>query len=503
MKIYLSIALFLAINICFAQTTPEQHRPLFHFSPATKWTNDPNGMVYYKGEYHLFYQHYPEASVWGPMHWGHAISKDLIHWEHMPVAIYPDSLGYIFSGSAVADVQNTSGFGKKGGETPLVAIYTYHDPVGEKAKRNDFQTQGIAYSLDKGRTWVKYAGNPVVKNPGIRDFRDPKVFWHAATKQWIMLLAAVDKIQFYASKNLKEWRKAGEFGKGIGAHGGVWECPDMFPMKVVGKNETKWVLVVSLNPGAPNGGSGTQYFVGHFDGKTFKNDNPDDKILWVDYGKDNYAGVTWSNNPDGRRLSIGWMSNWQYANTVPTTVWRNAMTIPRELGLHATSEGLRLFQKPVRETKILRGVSSNIPASVISDFKNIDNQSVTKEIEISFDLNKTTAKTFGIVLSNMKNEKVEIGYDVASKQFYIDRTERGKKDFSKDYAVKQFAPRLSQSNTVKMHLLIDVASVELFADEGSIVLTSIFFPNEDFKTAKIFAQNGSTRLLKGEVWTLK
>ena len=503
MKIYLSIILFLVSKMFFAQTTPEQHRPLFHFSPPTKWVNDPNGMVYYKGEYHLFYQHYPDASVWGPMHWGHAISKDLVQWENMPIALYPDSLGYIFSGSAVADLQNTSGFGKKGGETPLVAIYTYHDPIGEKAKRNDFQTQGIAYSLDKGRTWIKYTGNPVVKNPGIRDFRDPKVFWHASKKQWVMLLAAVDHIDFYTSKNLKEWVKAGEFGKGAGAQGGVWECPDLFPMKVVGKNETKWVLIVNINPGAPNGGSGTQYFVGQFDGKNFKNDNPDDKILWFDYGKDNYAGVTWANNPDGRRLLIGWMSNWQYATTVPTTTWRNAMTIPRELGLHSTSKGLRLFQKPVRETKLLRGGSSSIASTSVEGFKNIGNQFVEKEISISFDLNKTTAKEFGIVLSNSKNEKVEIGYDVASKQFYIDRTESGKKDFSKDYAVKQFAPRLSQSNIVTMHLLIDVASVELFADNGSTTMTSIHFPNEDFGTSQIFSKKGLTQVVSGQVWHLK
>jgi fructan beta-fructosidase len=481
---------------------PEQHRPLWHFSPPAKWVNDPNGMVYYKGEYHLFYQHYPEASIWGPMHWGHAISKDLVHWQHMPIALYPDSLGYIFSGSAVADVHNTTGFGKKGGETPLVAIYTYHDPVGEKANRNDFQTQGIAYSLDKGRTWVKYAGNPVIKNTGKRDFRDPKVFWHTASKRWVMILAVANHVEFYASKNLKEWEKVGEFGQNAGAHGGVWECPDLFPMKVVGKDQSKWVMIVNIGSGTPNGGSGTQYFIGHFDGKTFKNDNPDDKTLWLDYGKDNYAGVTWSNNPDGRRLLIGWMSNWQYANTVPTTAWRNAMTIPRELSLHEIAEGLRVFQKPVREVKLLRGVSYEIKNEKISDVKTIDNQHLTKEIEVSFDLSKTTASRFGIVLNNSKNENVEIGYDAASKQFYIDRTEGGKKDFSKDYAVKQLAPRVSTNNILKIRLLIDVASVELFADNGSVTMTSVHFPNEDFKTSQIFSKNGITQVLGGGVWRL-
>ena len=472
--------------------------------------NDPNGMVYYKGEYHLFYQYYPDSTVWGPMHWAHAISKDLVHWAHLPIAIYPDSLGYIFSGSAVVDVNNTAGFGKKGGESPLIAIFTYHDMAKEKAKAIDVETQGIAYSLDKGRTWIKYDHNPVIKNPNIRDFRDPKLFWHAASQRWVLVLAAADRVHFYNSKNLKDWAFGGEFGATEGAHTGVWECPDLFPMKVVGENKTKWVLISNIGNGAPNGGSGTQYFVGDFDGKTFtteatigKNDPKSDKTLWFDYGKDNYAGVTWSGNTDGRRLFLGWMSNWQYAQNVPTSTWRSACTVPRELGLHQTKEGLRIFQKPVRELKILRGDAVSIPASQIKNFKEIDNRSVTKEIDVSFDLSKTTANNLGIVLSNAKNEKIEIGYDVVTKQFFIDRTGGGKKDFSKDFATgRQTAPRLSTNSVVKMHLLVDVASIELFADEGNVTMTSIYFPNEDFKIAQIFAQNGSASLIKGQVWRL-
>ncbi len=500
------LSYMLMASVCFAQKKDaiyEQHRPLFHFTPKTGWINDPNGMVYYKGEYHLFYQHYPDSTVWGPMHWGHAVSKNMIDWEHLPIGLFPDSLGCIFSGSAVVDVNNTSGFGKKGGESPLVAIFTYHDFVGEKAKRSDFQTQGIAYSLDKGRTWIKYAGNPVVKNPGIRDFRDPKVFWHTASKHWIMVLAVTDHIEFYASKNLKAWEKVGEFGKNEGAHSGVWECPDLFPMKVVGQDKTKWVAIVNINPGAPNGGSGTQYFVGHFDGKTFKNDNPSDKTLWFEYGKDNYAGVTWSGNPDGRRLLIGWMSNWQYANIVPTTTWRNATTLPRELSLHDTKEGLRVFQKPIKEFNILRGSALNIPKMELKELKTIDSKNVKKEIKLSVDLSKTTASNFGIILSNSKNEKVEIGYDVLKKQFFIDRTEGGKKAFSKEYNVNQYAPRISPNTILKMHLIIDVASVELFADNGATTMTSIFFPNEDFTTTQIFSKNGNTHILNGQLWHLK
>ena len=244
----------------------ERWRPQFHFSPKAHWMNDPNGMVYYKGVYHLFFQYFPDSMVWGPMHWGHAVSTDLVHWEEEPIALYPDSLGYIFSGSAVVDTNNTSGFGRPG-VAPLIAIYTQHDPVGARLNRNDFQNQSIAYSLDNGKTWVKYEHNPVLRNPGIADFRDPKVFWDTRVSRWIMVLAVKDHVEFYASGTLKSWSKVGEFGKDMGAHGGVWECPDLFPMHDA-DGRTFWVLIVNINPGGPNGGSATQYFLGDFDGKT-------------------------------------------------------------------------------------------------------------------------------------------------------------------------------------------------------------------------------------------
>ena len=288
----------------------EQHRPNFHFTPPSKWMNDPNGMVYYEGEYHLFYQYYPDGIVWGPMHWGHAVSKDMLSWEHLPIAIYPDSLGLIFSGSAVVDWKNTSGFGQNG-KPALVAIFTQHDMAGEKAGRNDFQYQSIAYSNDKGRTWTKYKGNPVIPNTNkIKDFRDPKMFWDEAHNQWTMVFAAQNHIKIWASKDLKNWTHQSDFGKEYGTHAGVWECPDLFPIQVENTNEQKWLLLQSLNPGSPNGGSGTQYFVGDFDGKTFtlatdfaKNVS-NSQAVWLDWGRDNYAGVTWSDIPkeDGRRL---------------------------------------------------------------------------------------------------------------------------------------------------------------------------------------------------------
>jgi fructan beta-fructosidase len=274
---------------------------------------------------------------------GHAQSKDLFHWKEMPIALYPDSLGYIFSGSAVADVNNTSGFGKNG-LIPLVAIFTNHDPKGEKSGRNDFQNQSLAYSLDDGKTWTKYEGNPVLRNTGIKDFRDPKVMWFEQQKKWVMTLATQDHITFFSSKDLKAWKQESEFGKERGTHGGVWECPDLFPLTLNGKKY--WVLVVNINPGGPNGGSATQYFVGDFDGQAFK--PIDQKIRWVDFGPDEYAGITWSNTGN-RKIFLGWMSNWNYANQVPTVKWRNAMTIPRELALKNINGDIILASEPVKE----------------------------------------------------------------------------------------------------------------------------------------------------------
>ncbi|CAF4628244.1 unnamed protein product, partial [Rotaria sp. Silwood2] len=282
----------------------EPHRPKIHFSPKAHWMNDPNGMVYNNGTYHLFFQYNPFSSIWGPMHWGHATSSDMIHWKEQPIAIYPDSLGTIFSGSAVVDKNNTAGFAKNG-KMPLVAIYTQHNEAGEKAGNNDFQNQSIAYSNDDGKTWIKYSGNPVIKNPGIKDFRDPKVMWYEAQKKWLMTLATKDRITFYSSKDLKNWIKESEFGETIGAHDGVWECPDLFSMDDNGKKV--WVLIVNLNPGGPNKGSATQYFVGNFDGSTFIPFNT--TIKWIDYGPDEYAGITWSNTGN-RKIFLGWMSNW-------------------------------------------------------------------------------------------------------------------------------------------------------------------------------------------------
>ncbi|MFN4147233.1 MAG: glycoside hydrolase family 32 protein [Runella sp.] len=476
----------------------EPHRPQFHFSPVKGWMNDPNGLVYFEGEYHLFYQHYPDSTVWGPMHWGHAVSKDLIHWEHLPIALYPDSLGYIFSGSIVVDEKNTSGFGKPS-QTPLVAIFTYHNIEYEKAGRKDRESQGIAYSLDKGRTWTKYAQNPVLPNQGAEDFRDPKVFWHEPTQRWVMPLAVGQHLEIYTSADLKKWQKTGEFGHKDGAHGGVWECPDLFPIKASDGVE-KWVLIQNIGRGAVNGGSGTQYFIGHFDGKTFRNDYPPTQTLWLDYGADNYAGITWFGAPDGRRILIGWMSNWDdYATTVPTHPWRSAMTLPRELSLIKTTDGYRLAQMPVAEVVKLRvSEPQTIDIQSIVDTLVLPIQSPLQEYNFTFDLTQSKASVVGLVIYNSLNEKVVIGYDKAAQEVFVDRRQSGKTSFSSKFAQKHSAP-YKAGNALTMKIFADVSSVEVFVDEGQVSFTELFFPNENFSQAKLFGQG----IKKAEIYSLQ
>jgi fructan beta-fructosidase len=503
--------------------TKELHRPQFHFTPPAKWMNDPNGMVYHNGEYHLFYQHHPEGTTWGPMHWGHAVSKDMVTWEHLPIALYPDSLGMIFSGSAVVDHNNTSGLGTA--ESPaMVAIFTYHSPEVEKTGSIEYQTQGIAYSLDNGRTWTKYESNPVLKNPGIRDFRDPKVMWYEEGKKWIMTLAVADHIRFYSSPNLKDWQLESQFGADLGAHGGVWECPDLFKLPVKGTSEEKWVLLVSINPGAPNGGSGTQYFVGQFDGNKFV---PDQQFMasqsntviksatvkgepgiFIDYGRDNYAGVTWANVPkeDGRRLFLGWMSNWAYANEVPTEKWRSAMTIPRALSLENTPAGLRVVSAPVKELDKLVASTHSLQAQTVADTLSIskDLPFTSSTFKVDLELETLSPESgFVIELSNSKGQKMLIGYDAERKQYFTDRTKAGSNEFSKEFAGVHFAPRLVSGAVYPLQLWVDVASVELFADGGKTVMTDIFFPDEEFTNIRLIAKKGQVSIKSGAVAELK
>lgn len=499
-----------------APTYAEPHRPQLHFTPPSMWMNDPNGLVYYEGEYHLFYQHYPEKAVWGPMHWGHAISRDLVHWEHLPIALSPDALGYIFSGSAVVDWDNTSGFGS-GKEPPLVAIFTYHDPLRRARKTNDHETQGIAYSNDRGRTWTKYDGNPVLKNlAGERDFRDPNVFWHEPTGRWVMVLSVFDRVELWGSPDLKAWSRLSAFGEGVGAHGGTWECPDLFPLRVEGRGETKWVLIQNLNPGGPQHGSGTQYFVGDFDGKTFTLDRRFEQTLrsepavWLDWGTDNYAGVTWSDIPasDGRRIFIGWMSNWDYGQQVPTAPWRSAMTVPRTLRLVETDAGYRLLTEPVAEVEALRRESASLAGRRVAGEVDIGAglgfSPSLSDIELEFDLDRSDASAFGMILANAVGEQYRIGYDAGRNVFVSDRARAGDSGFSEEFAAQVHeAPRQSSAARLRMRLLFDVASVELFADGGATVLTEIFFPSSRFESISLYAEGGEADLVAGEIHRLE
>ena len=459
----------------FTNSQMELYRPAYHFSPAKGWMNDPNGLVYIEGEYHLFFQHYPDSTVWGPMHWGHAVSENLIDWQELPIALFPDSLGYIFSGSIVYDEANSSGLGSLDAP-PLIALFTYHDPKGEKEGSLIFQNQGLAYSLDKGKNWIKYAENPVLTNPGIRDFRDPKItpIKHKDGKSsWVMSLAARDRVHFYESNNLINWNFLGEFGQGEGAHGGVWECPDLLTLTAPDGSQ-KWVLLVSMNPGGPQKGSATQYFIGDFNKGVF---TPDDSLIrWLDYGPDNYAGVTWVNVPkeQNRVLWIGWMSNWDYAQVVPTFTWRSAMTIPREISLFEVSGKLLLKSTPIKEINSL----------LREPFYASENESLLPSASVKISAVLGEEDNFSLVLSNELGEEVRITKEMGL--VTIDRRKASQKIFHPDFAAAHSAPMSWIAKNFEIYL--DASSIELFINDGELVMTSLLFPTSPWK--KIEQLNG-------------
>lgn len=496
-----------------ASSNEALYRPNFHFTPATGWMNDPNGMFFYNGYYHLYFQHYPDGTTWGPMHWGHAISTDLFNWKEQPIALYPDDLGYIFSGSAVVDHENTSGFGADG-KTPIVAIFTSHDPKKEKTGEIDVENQSIAYSLDEGLTWTKYKDNPVLKNPGARDFRDPKVSWDAKGKRWTMVLAAGQEIQFYISKDLKSWEKLTSFGEGIGNHDGVWECPDFFQLPIIGSSEKKWVLLVSINPGGPNTGSATQYFVGDFDGsnfildESFKQEMGKEHSFWVDYGRDDYAGVTFSNieNKDGGKLFMGWMSNWLYANEVPTEKWRSAMTIARTLELTKGENTFRLVANPVPELNEF--ASEKLKNSdVLLEGKTLLTTSKAIDFtraQINFKVEDLVDGVYTFELSNSEGDSLRFGYDATKGNYFVDRNKAGITDFSNKFSDRiAVAPRIASQNDWTGTIVIDKTSIELFNDDGQTVMTEIFFPKAPFDSLYFEAPSEESKLEYIEIHQLK
>lgn len=491
----------------------EQYRPQFHFSPDSMWMNDPNGMVYYQGEYHLFYQHHPYSKVWGPMHWGHAVSTDLIHWENLPLALYPDSLGTIFSGSAVIDWNNTSGLGSSE-NPPMVAIFTHHNQKLADAGSDRFQYQSIAYSLDKGRSWTKYPGNPVLPNPGIRDFRDPKVSWYEKEQKWIMVFAAWDRIMFYSSPDLIHWSKESEFTAERAPDEGVWECPDFFPLSC--GEEELWVLLVSIGGGGPHGGSATKYYVGDFNGSQFICHDQSPGARWIDFGKDNYAGVSWSGIPeeDGRRIFLGWMSNWQYANMVPTERWRSAMTLPRELKLDLDDRGYLLRSIPVVETEILRKERVRLePGQVAGRFSAHAGPTVKEsyplyEIDLTFEyetLPPEEGVEFGIILESACHESVVLGFNTRTEKIHMARMENsGKTDFSAHFPVNHLVSyKNSERREIRFHAFVDLSSIELFVDQGAIALTQLVFPESGYDSIRPYASHESVNLKQGDIYGLR
>ena len=430
----------------FDTTNREKFRPAYHHTPLYGWMNDPNGMFYKDGVWHLYFQYNPYGSQWENMTWGHSTSRDLIHWETQPLAIEADWLGSIFSGSCV-----TSG-------NEVVAFYT---------SAGHHQTQSMAVSKDGGRTFKKYSGNPVLSTSDVPDFRDPKAFWNEDIKAWNLILAAGQEMRIYSSKDLKEWKYESSFGKEHGNHSGVWECPDLFPITYhpsPNTTETKWVLLCNINPGGPFGGSATQYFVGQFDGKKFTCESMPKVTKWLDYGKDHYATVSFYNAPDNRRVVLAWMSNWQYANQVPTKQFRSANSIPRDLGLFTHGEETYVSVVPSKEMLAVRGNKLKKP---------------TETCEVLVDTKNNTE----IVLSNTKGEQVVMIYDAAKQTFTMDRTKSGDIEFSEAFPCVTEAPTYGQIK--QLRIFIDRCSIEAFDAEGKMAMTNLVFPSEPYTTIKV------------------
>lgn len=480
----------------------DKFRPNYHFTPEQNWMNDPNGMVFFNGEYHLFYQHHPEGTTWGPMHWGHAISSDMVNFEHRPIALYPDENGTIFSGSAVVDWEDTTGF--FGGKPGLVAIFTHHDTVpGTDLVR---ERQSLAYSVDFGRSWIKYRDNPVLESDRFVDFRDPKVFWHPDTKRWIMILASGQSVCLYHSINLKEWTFSSEFGQGNGSHAGVWECPDLFPLPVNGDpSHTKWVMIVSVGGGPDHiEGSRTQYFIGEFDGCSFVNDNPSDTVLWLDHGRDNYAGVSWSDIPeeDGRRIFLAWMSNGKYANVTPTEGWRSAMTIPRTLSLESRNGQVRLIQKPIQELQRIRTPILSLENTSLEEAQLRLSGLELDSFELIAEFVPGITEDFSIKVRKSDSQQTVIGYKGSENEIFVDRTLSGIIDFQEGFVGTHAVKLMTQNELIKLHIFVDRSSVEVFVNDGIAVITDLIFPEPESLGLGLHASQDGIQLQRFEIFKL-
>lgn len=442
-------------NMSFSDTfdmkNREQYRPVYHHTPAYGWMNDPNGMFYKDGVWNLYFQHNPYGSQWENMTWGHSTSTDLVHWKFQGDPVQPDALGTVFSGSAVVDKENTSGFGKGA----VIALYT---SAGEN------QTQSMVYSTDNGKTFTKYEGNPVITS-NVPDFRDPHMFWNEDIKKWNMILAAGQHMEIYTSDNLKDWKYESSFGEKYGNHGGVWECPDLMKMKVRGTDKEKWMLICNINPGGPFGGSATQYFIGDFDGHKFTCESKPEVTKWMDYGKDHYATVTFDNAPEGRRVAIAWMSNWQYANQVPTLQYRSGNSIPRDLGLFEYKGETYCSVVPSPEMTAARS------------------KKATKSLSESCEMVVNLKGNATITLSNDNGEKVVMLYDAKAETFSMDRTKSGKMDFSKDFAAVTKAPTYGKIS--QLRIFIDKSSIEALDADGKMSMTNLVFPSKPYNKVTV------------------
>ena len=481
----------------------EPYRPQYHFSPERNWTNDPCGIVYANGEYHLFFQFNPLGDLWGHMSWGHAVSRDLLRWNQLPVAIPEGGDAMIFTGSSVTDTHNTSGLCNPG-TSCIVSIYTGHTPKTDA--RPQRQAQFLAASQD-GRTWVKYTGNPVL-DLSMTDFRDPKVFWHEPSKQWVMIavLPLQKKATLYGSADLKHWKHLSDFGP-AGAVGGVWECPDLYELPVEGAGQkSRWVLKIGLNPGHIAGGSGEQYFVGQFDGTQFQNGSPAADTNWLDYGRDCYCALTWNgeNDRQGRHM-IGWMNNWQYARATPTSPWRGAMTLPRTLALRDSASGIHIVQTPIPALHDLRAeeftFGGNQPADLNRKLAQWKSRGQTYELDATIRLG--SAKRVAWKLLEGHDDFVLLVYDAVAKELIVDRTRSGKTDFSPSFPSRTVAPMDSGNGPLKLHVFVDRSSVEVFADEGQEVLTNLVFPKPESTGISLQVEGGQVKGLQVRLWNLR
>ena len=445
----------------------EKYRPLYHQAPRRGWMNDPNGMFYKDGVWHLFYQYNPYGSMWGNMHWGHSASTDLVRWKDEGVALAPDTWGTMFSGSCVVDENNTAGFGRGA----VIAMYTSSRPT---PFGGDVQAQCLAYSTDGGKTFTKYEGNPVLTAEE-KDFRDPNMFWNEDINAWNLILAVGQEMRIYSSPNLKDWKEESRFGLGYGNHDGVWECPDLFPLSDKTAEHTKWVLVCNINPGGPFGGSATQYFVGDFDGHRFTCDSAPQVTKWMDWGKDHYATVSFWGAPEGRRTVLAWMSNWQYANDAPTMQYRSANSIARDLGLFQDGGEWYVSVKPSPEMLAARGKKLKSP---------------TEACEMVVDLKGSAT----ITLANTKGEKVVMTYDDDARTFSMDRTQSGNVAFSEAFPCTTVAP--THGRLKQLRIFIDRCSIEAFDADGRVAMTNLVFPAEPYNTVKV--KGG-----KATIWEVK